>query len=164
LAWELEQDVIFAARRSSLGSEFDTFLFAPIGEDQNGLTLRVVSLLARMNLDPWEEAGDLANLSTEAAGRRLALSLDSLTDPSLRQAICEPLVLRLLTLLPRRAPTAIAIPPAGVNAAATPNLGTGVTIIFVAATLVLLGVLIFASRGLVPSPAPSQIPPAASDR
>jgi hypothetical protein len=163
LAEELEQDVIFAARSSPLGSEFDTFLFAPIGEDQNGLTLRVVSLLARMNLDPWEEAGNLASLSTEAAGRRLALSLDSLTDPSLRQAICEPMVWRLLTLLPQRAPAAIAMPRAGVDAAAAPNLGTGITIIFVAATVVLLGVLIFASEGLAPSSVPSQTPPAVSD-
>lgn len=89
-----------AAPRSPLGSEFNDFLFAPIGEDENGLILSVVSLLARMNLDPWEEARNLATLPAQAAGKRLALSLDSLTDPILRQAICETTVLRLLALLP----------------------------------------------------------------
>jgi hypothetical protein len=168
----LENGVILAARRSPLGSEFDTFLFAPIGEEQNGLTLRVVSLLARMNLDPWEEAGNLATLPVEAAGKRLASSLDSLTDPSLRQAICETMVLRLLTLLPRRAPAEIAAPVAGVDAAVAPELRTGISIIFIAATIVLLGVLIFAAQGFASNPSgfatapspPSQMPPpAASD-
>jgi hypothetical protein len=72
--------------KSTLGSEFDEFLFTPIGEDRNGLPLSVVSLFGRMNLDPWQEAGHLAALSADAAGKRLALSLDTLTDPTLREA------------------------------------------------------------------------------
>jgi hypothetical protein len=47
---------------SALGSEFDDFLFAPIGEDGNGMLLSVLSALARLGFDPWEEAAKLAQL------------------------------------------------------------------------------------------------------
>ena len=33
------------------------FLFAPVGTEANGMTLSVVSLLARLGSDPWLEAG-----------------------------------------------------------------------------------------------------------
>jgi hypothetical protein len=38
------------------GSEYDDFLFASMGEDRNGLPLSVLSALARLDVDPWEEA------------------------------------------------------------------------------------------------------------
>jgi len=34
-------------------SEFDDFLFAPIGDEKNGMLLSVISALARLDLDPW---------------------------------------------------------------------------------------------------------------
>jgi hypothetical protein len=90
-----------AAGHSPLGYELDDFLFASLGEDRNGLPLSVVSLFARMDLDPWQEAGILAALPREAATKRLAGSLDTLTDPQLRKTNFEATVLRLLALLPR---------------------------------------------------------------
>ena len=48
---------------ANLGSEFDAFLFAPIGEEKNGMLLSVVSALARLNIDPWQEAANLATLA-----------------------------------------------------------------------------------------------------
>jgi hypothetical protein len=90
-----------AAGQSPLGYELDDFLFASLGEDRNGLPLSVVSLFARMDLDPWQEAGILAALPREAATKRLAGSLDTLTDPQLRKTNFEATVLRLLALLPR---------------------------------------------------------------
>jgi hypothetical protein len=44
------------ARTSPLGSEFDGFLYARIGEDSNGMLLSVLAALARLDVDPWEEA------------------------------------------------------------------------------------------------------------
>jgi hypothetical protein len=44
---------------SPLGSEFDNFLFAPIGNDRNGMVLSVVSALAQLDVDPWQEADEL---------------------------------------------------------------------------------------------------------
>ena len=55
------------ASTSRLGTEFDDFLFAPLGEDRNGVPLSIVSLLGRMDLDPWREADSLAGLPAEAA-------------------------------------------------------------------------------------------------
>jgi hypothetical protein len=43
-------------------SEFDDFLYAPIVEGGNGMVLSVLSALARVNVDPWDEAARLARL------------------------------------------------------------------------------------------------------
>src|ERR1700733_8256760 len=63
---------------SPLGSEFDEFLFASIGKDQNGMLLSVISALARLDVDPWQEAGELARLPREAAIERLASCIAAL--------------------------------------------------------------------------------------
>ena len=62
------------------GSEFDTFLFAPIGDDGNdsGMQLSVLSALARQGTDPWEEAGRLAGLPDEMAARELTALIAAL--------------------------------------------------------------------------------------
>jgi hypothetical protein len=92
-----------AAVFSDLASEFDDFLFAPIREDHNGIRLSVVSALARLDVDPWEEAAKLAAMPGEVATRRLSALIASLptepaTDPD-RQTIAA----RLVALLPPRA-------------------------------------------------------------
>jgi hypothetical protein len=87
---------------SFLGSEFDDFLFAPIGEERNGMLLSVLSALARLDIDPWEEAAKLARLPGEAATQRLASLIAALPDwPS---AHLDPgsIAARLIALLPRR--------------------------------------------------------------
>lgn len=68
------------------GSEFERFLHAPVGEDRNGSAVTVLSTFARLNLDPWEEAANLASLGREAAGSRLGLLLSRFGDvPALRR-------------------------------------------------------------------------------
>lgn len=52
---------------SVLGSEFDDFLFAPIGEDKNDMPLSMLSALARLDIDPWQEAAELSRLPEETA-------------------------------------------------------------------------------------------------
>jgi hypothetical protein len=37
-------------------SEFDSFPFAPLGEERNGMSLSVLSAIARFDVDPWHEA------------------------------------------------------------------------------------------------------------
>lgn len=59
-----------------LSTEFDGFLFAPIGDDAAGMPLTVLTTLARLNLDPWEEAASLIRLPLESATQRLAALLD----------------------------------------------------------------------------------------
>jgi hypothetical protein len=90
------------ASRSRLGAEFDAFLFGPIGQDRNGLTLSVVSLLGRMDLDPWQEAAKLAGLPVEIAAQKLATLLTALSDPSLKPADAGKMAIRLIAQLPGR--------------------------------------------------------------
>jgi hypothetical protein len=75
---------------------FDNFLYAPIGEDKNGMLLSVLSVLARQGLDPWQEAARLAVLPGTTAAHRLASMITASTqlDPS-------PIAARLISLLPR---------------------------------------------------------------
>ncbi|MEO5626072.1 MAG: hypothetical protein ABIQ70_08715 [Dokdonella sp.] len=61
-----------------LDPQFDDFLFAPIGEEKDGMLLRVVSALARLDLDPWEETANLARLPRQAATERLTEFIVSL--------------------------------------------------------------------------------------
>ena len=65
---------------NTLGSEFDNFLFEPIGEDKNGLRLSVLCAPARRNIDPWQEAARLARIPEETAIRRLASLIAALPD------------------------------------------------------------------------------------
>ena len=60
------------ARFSLLHSDLNDFLFAAIGNEQNGMPLNVVSGLTRLGLDPWEEAAQLAALPRAAAAEALA--------------------------------------------------------------------------------------------
>jgi hypothetical protein len=91
-----------SSTRSFLGSEFDAFLFAPIGEDGNGTLLSVLSALARLDLDPWQEAAKLARLPGATATERLASLIASL--PAGSGAPLDPgvIAIRLIALLPHR--------------------------------------------------------------
>jgi hypothetical protein len=53
-------------------TEFDAFLFAQIGEDENAMPFSVLSALARQDIDPWQEAAKLARLPRKIAAERLA--------------------------------------------------------------------------------------------
>jgi hypothetical protein len=82
------------------GTEFTRFLGAAVGEDRNGSAVTVLSTFARLNLDPWEEAANLASLGREAAGQRLGLLLSRFGDvPALRRDH-EPVARDLARLLP----------------------------------------------------------------
>ena len=86
---------------SHLGSEFNAFLFAPIGEGRNGMLLSVLSVLARQNLDPWREAADLASLPHENAIRRLSSIIAAIPDEPSASQDASSSATRLIALLPR---------------------------------------------------------------
>jgi hypothetical protein len=90
-----------------LKSEFEDFLFTPIGEDKNGMLLSVLSAFARLNLDPWQEAAELDQLPGEPATQRLASLIAALPDRPM--AHLDPLTVaaRLIAHLPRRARSSI---------------------------------------------------------
>jgi hypothetical protein len=91
---------------SPLGTEFDSFLFAPIGQERDGILLSVVSALARLDLDPWLEAGELARLPREAATQRLAQLIASLPDASLPHGDPGTIAGALIARLPPRGSSA----------------------------------------------------------
>jgi len=67
-----------AVTTARLGREFDQFLYASVGDDNNGMPLTVLSALARMDVDPWEEASKLTQLPQESAVTQFASLLGAL--------------------------------------------------------------------------------------
>lgn len=62
------------------GSDFDRFLYAWVGQDRNGHGVTVLSTLARLGLDPWREAAELAARGREVARGRLDKLLSGFRD------------------------------------------------------------------------------------
>jgi hypothetical protein len=60
--------------------EFDAFLFASVGEELDGMPLSVLSALARLGLEPRDEAARLAHLTRDAAADQLARTIARLSD------------------------------------------------------------------------------------
>jgi hypothetical protein len=93
-----------------VGSEFNEFLHASIGEESNGMPLTVLSALARLNIDPWGEAAELSELPEHSATQRLASLIARLPSGRWARSDCETIADRLIGLLPRsdrgKAPTA----------------------------------------------------------
>ena len=91
-----------AALVSQLDPVFNDFLFAPICDDRNGMVLSVLSALARLDLDPWQEAAKLAGLPGEAAVRRLTGLIAALPDGPSASLNPGTIAARLIAHLPRR--------------------------------------------------------------
>jgi len=82
--------------------ELEPFLYAFVGEDPRGSPVTVLSALARLNLDPWAEAAELAALGREAAATRFGALLSRVRDvPALGQTH-GPVGRELARLLPDR--------------------------------------------------------------
>jgi len=83
-----------------LGTEYNDFLFAPIGEDSNGNFLSVLSALVRLDVDPWQEAADLARLPFDAAVKRLSVLIMALPDQLSAHRDSGTIAARVIALLP----------------------------------------------------------------
>jgi hypothetical protein len=144
--------------------EFDRFLHATIGTEQNGMDLSVLSLLARQNLDPWEAARQLSLLAREPAVHALSTMLErgrigTLPVPDM-PALASSLVSLLQMPTPGtagkpawRAPTPTAI----LTPAATHRLQ-----VIIGITLVMLTLRWLLAGMSAPQPGASQPPPAAT--
>jgi hypothetical protein len=127
--WARQSMVEMTRSASGLASEFDDFLFAPIGEDGNGMLLSVLSALARLDVDPWQEAAKMTRLSGSAATVRLASLIAKLPDqPSSHQNV-ERIAARVICLLPRRESSSIASRRSLVDGAALFNSSAGLCVI-----------------------------------
>ena len=94
--------VVLRKPYSLINSEFNDFLFAPIGDEGNGMTLSVISALARLDIDPWGEAARLSDLSQEKAVQALAPIIARLPAGRWAPADMPAIAARLVAFLPRR--------------------------------------------------------------
>ena len=93
-----------SAPAAYLTCQFDEFLYARIDEGSDTTPLSVLSMLARLDLDPWEEAAKLAHLPRAAATKRLVDFVAATSGaPHNAKTVCD----RLLNLLPSRVDTVV---------------------------------------------------------
>ncbi len=138
-----------------LGTEFNAFLFAPLGVDAAGGDLSVVSALARLDMDPWAEAEKLTRLPGEAAASKLTGWMSRFPELSASLEDRAKTAARLMALLPQRVLGRVPA-PLGLHAR-IPGLPSPYALI--------IGILIAASVMLVGqmvSSRPAGSPPAAA--
>ncbi|WP_143589770.1 hypothetical protein [Thalassospira mesophila] len=83
-----------------LDAKFDQFLQTPVGNDHTGASVTVLSMLARLGLDPWREASDLAALPKSSAWQRLDTLMARFTDVPIVIADRAEVTTRLIASLP----------------------------------------------------------------
>ncbi|MEL6828895.1 MAG: hypothetical protein AAFO63_02040 [Pseudomonadota bacterium] len=117
------------------GTDYDSFLFAEVGEDRSGALVTVLSVLARLGLEPWTEAKELALLGRTEAQVRLTKHFATITDMPALVLASESTAAKLLSLLPVRAPYRVSKP-----------LGAGIRIlppVSISWTLIAVGGFVF---------------------
>jgi hypothetical protein len=87
--------------RTPLTPRYDAFLFAPVCNEVSGMSLSVVSVLARADVDPWEEASRLATMPKALAERALVVMLDLIPGGNWKEAEAKSIAARLVRLLPQ---------------------------------------------------------------
>lgn len=139
-----------------VGSEFNDFLYAPIGVERNEMQLSVLSALARLNLDPWGEAAELAELPRHAATQRLASLIARLPTGRWVLADCGVIADRLIELLPNRSSSRV---PLAQKANALPEISRSATLkILVCAALAATALIIAISREPPSRDDPTDVP------
>ena len=108
---------------SKLGDEFNAFLFAKVCDERHDMPLSVLSALARLDLDPWQEAAELARMPGETAAYRLSSLLGALPEVPSAQPERGTIAARLIALLPSGSNTTIPSRGDRVGAVGTPHFG-----------------------------------------
>jgi len=82
-----------------LPRRYDSFLFALVCKEFNGAPLSVLSVLARMDLDPWDEAERLGAMQRASAKSALSSMLNRITDGSWSTHEVDGIAAQLVRLL-----------------------------------------------------------------
>ena len=101
------------------GHEFDEFLSASIGEEENGMDLSVMSALARRNVDPWHEAARLSLLPRDVATQELCVMIAELRPGGPNRASPRSIAERLIAPLPLSARSKASSPRTGAGRSMT---------------------------------------------
>jgi hypothetical protein len=123
--------------------EFNDFLYALIGSDKNEMPLSVLSALARLDVDPWEEAAELAELPKDVAKRRLVSLIARLPGGRSNQGDSRASADRLIELLPRRGTSKV---PSSMKSGLDEMTSSTVAKMLICAALGAAALLIAASR------------------
>jgi len=81
-------------------SVFNDFLYAPVGEEENGMVLTALSALARLGVDPWDEAARLSEMPQETATKRLTSIISGVPHGQWAASAVGDIAARLASLLP----------------------------------------------------------------
>lgn len=88
---------------NGLSDQFNAFLRYGLWPDRDAAPLSILSALARLDVDPWEEAASLSALPESSACAKLAAMLANLPGrPAMRQEL-DALCAMSVRLLPREA-------------------------------------------------------------
>lgn len=136
-----------AMSMSQLGQDPDYahFLAASVGEDGTGANVSVLSMLARLELDPWTEAADLARMLDAPARNRLEGLLARFDDVPMGDSDKGRIASDLLAFLPRRARFA----PQGTDGAVAQSakLAMGSPIYWIVAAILFFGWIVAMAQG-----------------
>ena len=119
---------------TGLGLAYNAFLFASITDDSGAAPLNTVSVLARLDIDPWQEAAELTNLPRDLAIQRLAALLARLPGRPNGLPDSETIAMRLVALLPGRTGADAPVPAQTNNSGAALNstfvaIGVGLAVV-----------------------------------
>ena len=81
-------------------SQYNAFLFAPVGQESTGQELTALTLLTRLGIDPWLEAARLSDLPKDAAARAFAATIVRLPQEDRRGWDAEAIAQRVVNCLP----------------------------------------------------------------
>lgn len=106
-----------ADARLQLGQDpvFEPFLGAAVGEDARGTNVTVRSMFARLGVDPWSEASELAALPEGPARKRLEALLARFQDVPTLVPDQARIAMTLLSFLPRGARIKVVTPDGAVK-------------------------------------------------
>ncbi len=131
---------------SLINSEFNEFLFASIGDEENGMPLSVMSALTRLGIDPWEQAAQLSALPQGVAASTLAPMIARLPGGLWGAAEAKSIAARLVALLPER--RTIALPRRDGRRGKV--VGSRTTLLLICFLLAAVGCVTIALKGDLP--------------
>jgi hypothetical protein len=81
---------------------FERFLGAAVGDDEHGTPVSVLSMMARLDVDPWDEATELSTMNNAPAMKRLEALMVRFQDVTLAAPDRSKIARTLLAALPHR--------------------------------------------------------------
>jgi len=136
-----------------LGPEFQPFLQSKLWEEKNEMWLTMLSALARLDIDPWQEAAELAALPKIWAEKRLAERLGRLPGAPAAFLEVDALCGRSVNLLPQT-PRLAKVGPAPAAQTKSRLLGLASVYILIGASVTVVYMLSLSAAALPQKGAP----------